>query len=48
MNRIESGKRVIQVTVKRDEYEKIRRAAFDMDVTVNKALVALALKQLEK
>lgn len=48
MNRIESGKRVMQVTVSKDDYEKIRKAAYEMEVTVNKAIVLLAVKQLEK
>lgn len=41
----ERGKYKIQVTLTEIEYQKLRKKAYEMEMTLNRALVELALKK---
>lgn len=41
------GMRKVQLSLTEEQYQKLRKAAYDLDMTINKAMIYLAMKQLE-
>lgn len=44
----ENGKYYIQVCMTRDEYEILRKKAYEMEMTVNRAVKELAIRAARK
>lgn len=39
------GKRKLQIVLTEEEYQKLRRRAYELDMTVNRVVVFLALRK---
>lgn len=42
------GKRKVQLSISESDYQRIRKAAYERETTVNKVIVKLAIEQLER